>query len=464
MIRPSTGPSFRTLLTTVAISAAASTSPIVAGGQVPEAEVETGITCIVQLPQVSPTSCVLALTVSDPQQAVRLRVAVRSGEQAVANAPVRLRATSGSLLPDSTQSDAAGNVHVLWSRAKSADTATVVLQVLAPPDSASTSAMGVAFIRIAPPTPAGAGTQVGLQRFRLSPAWFERNALPTGPRLEISRYSDGKRESITDDEECAAHRVAFSRFANTGTVSPDTVSGIVYRVVRANLVDQVRDTADTLGCLAVANWTLPEGTGPRSLRATLVPGGSARPAPNRSSAVLHTWARALPRVVAGPVYARQSGYVGVRAGTDTVFKIQRVRPDSSIVTFDSIGRGASRPDTVASDDRWGALIGVTTPVVPGVRGLSVTAGFDVTSPRDHWYAGISILRLPAFAGFATESIPLDIHLLGHWGRSPVLQNPTECARGERCRTKPEQRFHGAAVSVTIDAGTLVSDLIKALGS
>lgn len=452
IIQPNSTVAFRAVLVAFALASAAA-APIAA--QVGA----DGATCVIDLPQMAPAMCHLQLPSGDSPQTARLLIEVRSSGGPVRNAAVRLYTTSGTVLPDSTRSDAAGNVYALWHRPKSPDTASVVVQA-----ERSDIGSGVAFLRIEPSRPVSP-SRIGLARFRVSRAWFERNPLPTGVVLEIYQDSAGTRIPITDETTCASHRVAFGRFANTGTVAPDTVNGAVYSVRRlqdsgsARVDKESVARADSTGCLAVANWTLPEGTGPRNLRASLLPGSNATAASART-VLIETRARALPRIVAGPVLAYYSEYEGVAAGTDTTFHIERTRPDGSTVSFDSIGGAGSKPETVAGAWKPAAFIGVSTPVIPRWTWLSATAGFDFADPTNNWYAGASLLRVMP----VTESLPLDIHLLYHWGRSPVLQNPGECASGEGCRTRSERRWHGAAISVTIDAASLITDLIKKLGS
>lgn len=110
------------------------------------------------------------------------------------------------------------------------------------------------------------------------------------------------------------------------------------------------------------------------------------------------------------------------------------------------------------------MVGVTTPIVPHVQWLQVTAGVGLEKPRDHWYVGLSLARL---RGIFPEGFPLDIHALAHVGRIQQVRNPGACEAGtgtDPCATDARVLVRGGTLMLSIDGGTLLTEAIRKLGS
>jgi hypothetical protein len=107
------------------------------------------------------------------------------------------------------------------------------------------------------------------------------------------------------------------------------------------------------------------------------------------------------------------------------------------------------------------IVGVTTAIIPRVHQLAVTAGVNLSDPTEDWYLGISLPQV--FGRLGAESFPVSVHLLSHWGRTPELDDPAACRAEGECDTHNEVRWHYVSLMASIDAGTLISDLIKGLG-
>jgi hypothetical protein len=213
---------------------------------------------------------------------------------------------------------------------------------------------------------------------------------------------------------------------------------------------------DRLGCFARANWTLGEGPGRRHARVSLVGGNSGR-----TSVLYEAYARASPRLIGGIVATYNRSYLGPKAGPQRTIRIERTLPDGSKASFDTTF--ATGRDTVGEiDGNWApvAFVGVSTPIRPLWHRWAVTFGVDPSSIDRNWYAGVSFLRL--FGGLEVESLAVDIHQLGHWGRTDVLEDPKACRESGECGTEDDVRWQGVAAMLSVDAGSVITDLIKKL--
>lgn len=389
----------------------------------------------------------------DGQQVRQVRVRVvsaRNTSVGVPGAVVRFRATSGTLLPDSTSSDASGFAWTLWTRPQGRDTATVVVQAR----SGANSTMSL--VRVGPPAPT---VQLGMDVWRVSRGWFEKNPLPQPAVIHIYQLREGNpTPQPVDSATCAAQRVAFARVPGTGSVAPDTSTATEYLIANSlfqNLQpDSLRQQAR--GCFAVTNWTLGEGAGDRSLRATLIPSAAARVVRGQGTEI-RTISRSLPRLVGGAAVAWRRSYVGV-SQKDRVVRIERTLPDGSTMAFDTTLKGTATVDSISGDPQPAAFVGVSSALVPSWRRISATVGVDLRNPAHDWYGGISFLRLAR--GLSTEGLPIDLHLLAHVGRSQVLRDPLACQQGVSCETSDRIRFHGLGGMLSVDASSLFSELIK----
>jgi hypothetical protein len=387
--------------------------------------------------------CTATITGADPLQTLPVRVRITDGNTGIAGAVVRFRATSGTVLPDSVASDAEGYAQTLWYRAGGTDAAAIAVDARTQRGSAfrEIRAAKAPAPRYALRTHSGDGA-----------SWFEKAPLRHPVVVEILRADApvGTSRYITAEDSCASIRVAFTRVAS-GSLTPDTARATVDSA-------EVGENPDRLGCFARAYWTLGEGAGRRHVRAALV-GGSATAANNNLT--YEAYARALPRLIGGILVTYNRSFLGARSAGERTVRVERLLPDGSKLAYDSTF--STGRDTINSvDGNFGpaAFVGVSTPVVPRWHRFAVTFGVDPGSIDRNWYAGISLLRIPG--GLAVESLPVDIHLLGHWGRTDVLVNRTACAERGECRTEDDVHWHGFAAMLSVDASSLLTELIKKL--
>jgi len=393
-------------------------------------------------------------------QRINVRIVQAGTTTAVQGATVVFRATGAEVVADTVYTDANGDASTYWHRARSSDPGLVTVEAFGPQPKSP------AALRIVRILPSDASVQIGLERWWAPTAWFEKNPLPGPVAVHIFRIENGVERYITDDTVCAAQRVAFARFGNAGSVSPDTAWGAVMTFDTMPAVTVTRDSAgvDTLresgsrGCFVSTRWTLGDGPGVRNLRAALLAGGPA--AVKRDGAVqLEAAARGLPRLIAGPVFARRGSYYGVTPRAERTLRIERYGPDSMKISYDStVVTRAAAVDTVQSQAVGAAFFGVSIPVVPTLTTISVSAGVNMADPLNDWFAGISLVRF--FGGVATEGLPVDIHLLGHFGRPAVLRNLEECKARISCATERRMMWHGLGGMISVDASSLFSDVIK----
>lgn len=393
-------------------------------------------------------------------QRINVRVVQAGTTTAVQGAAVVFRTAGAEVVADTVYTDANGDASTYWHRPRSSDPGIVTVEATGPQPKSP------AALRIVRIMPSDASVQIGLERWWAPTAWFEKNPLPGPVALHIFRIDNEVERYITDDETCAAQRVVFARFGNSGNVSPDTAWGAVmaFDTMPADTVTRGSARGDTLresgsrGCFVSTRWTLGEGPGVRNLRAVLLAGGPA--AVKRDGVVeLEAAARGLPRLIAGPVFARRRGYYGATPRAERTLRIERYGPDSMKVSYDStVVTRAAAVDTVQSQAVGAAFFGVSVPAIPTLTTLSVSAGVNMADPLNDWFAGISLVRL--FAGVATEGLPVDIHLLGHFGRPSVLRDLEDCKARISCATERRMTWHGLGGMISVDASSLFSDVIK----
>jgi hypothetical protein len=300
-------------------------------------------------------------------------------------------------------------------------------------------------------------------------SWFEKAPLRHPLVVEIVRADvtvDSLRR-IANSDSCAAVRVAFTRIG-AGSITPDTVSGYIDTVrvdtAKVNPREYFERTPHipppvlVPHCFARANWTLPEGPGRRHARVGLVGAGASQP---RSSMLYEAYARANPRLIGGMVLNLDRGFLGVKRGEERTVHIERTLPDGTKMSFDTTL--ATSRDTV-DEKKFSvtptAFVGVTSPVIAAWHRFAATVGVDPKNLDRDWYGGFSLLR--ARSGLAAESLPVDVHVLVHVGRDPVLTNPDTCSAQHDCRTRNRIRYKGVAAMFSIDASSLITDLIKKL--
>jgi hypothetical protein len=348
------------------------------------------------------------------------------------------------VLPDSAQTDAEGYAHTLWYRAGGSEPAVIAVDART---ATGSSFREIRAAREAPP-------RYALRRHSGNGAsWFEKAPLRHPVVVEILRAdapNDASRY-ITDAESCAKFRVAFTRIAS-GATTPDTATATLDHA-------EVGETPARHGCFARSYWTLGEGAGRRHVRASLV---GASPSTVGSTAMFEAYARAMPRLIGGVAVTYNRGYQGAKPAAERTVRVERTQPDGSTISFDStFSTGRDTVDNVKGHYGPAAFVGVSTPVVPRLHRFAVTFGVDPGSIDRHWYLGASVLRLGG--ALAVEVLPIDIHVLGHWGRLDVLEDVSKCEQLGDCRTEDDVRFIGMAAMLSVDASSLLTELIKKLG-
>jgi hypothetical protein len=409
----------------------------------PGLQAQLTIACPDTTTPVDGVPCALPLVGTDPLQTQRIRIQVTEGRTPAAGALVRFRATAGTLLPDTATVDSQGFAHTLWYRAAGSDAAVIAV------DARTGSGSALREIRMTKPV-----GYVLREHLRDSASWFEKTLLPRPLIVEIIRANAindvAGRLTEADSLECRSVRVAFSR-ATGGSLTPDTTAAAITTPYNSGMRRRT-------GCFATAHWTLGEGAGVRHARAAMVGAG---PNQVRSNVAFEARARAMPRLVGGILASRHRSYIGLKPGAERNVRIERTLVDGSTMSFDTaVSAGQAAPDFVPGRVKAAAFVGISTPVVTQARWLAVTAGVEPANIERDWYAGISALRIPF--GLSAESLPVDVHILGHFGRSPVLKAPTRCAETGECRIRERTRFHGMAAMLSVDAGSLITDLIKNL--
>lgn len=359
----------------------------------------------------------------------------------IPKATIHFYTTSGRLVPDSSTTDAMGIAFTTWYRDKSGTPAIISVD-------ARTNTSG-AFAQIALAVPDHAA-QYGLLMNEKTDQQngFEKAPLGSPIEVQLIRYAENADAKdgapVADREKCPNYKVAFAQFGK-GFISPDTA------------VMWYDD--DRHGCFAYANWTLPEGAGNRDAKATLV-GSGVRP--SGSTVEFEAYARALPRVIGGLVVTRYAGYMGVKKGSTVTAKVERVLPDGTKFTRDTTLQ-VSRDTLQEVEAEWrpAAVIGVSVPIVPRWHWLSATSGVDLNSPTRDWYFGVSAVR--PFGRLTSEALPVDAHIMIHVGRSEIVKDETRCSAEAECTTRLRTRLQGLAGMISVDASSLVAEMLKKLG-
>ena len=450
----------RKLMLTVAVLMALYVAPA-AFGQTLELQ------CRPPTPQSSDGSCMgkMALTDSIWRQTVEVRVL--RDDRAAAGVWVKFRPTSGMLTVDSALTNSAGDAGTLWFRNRGTDAVGIVAEVR--------TAMGSAtrYIHLE----ATPENLLVVTRYRLRPhsgdgqAWFEKSTLRFPLYVEILRVDSTiatgvvTETAITNPIICRQQRVAFSKFTNSGVVTPDTTNGNIevsqlrWATVGAGANRKtVPADPNREGCFAHANWTLDGGAGYRHARASLL--GPAT-IPGRSSHQFEVIARAFPRLIAGLALDWTPAYQGRKGGDEDTIHVERRLPDGSKLIYDSTFTTGVAARDVEGHFTATPVVGITTALFPRISRLAVTAGVNLSDPTEDWYFGISLPQL--LGRFGAESFPVSVHLLSHWGKSPELVNPAACPADNKCETRNRTGWHYFSLMGSIDAGTLVTDLIKGLG-
>jgi hypothetical protein len=410
-------------------------------------------------------SCEDPIQADSAVQSRNIRVTVTRGGKPASGVLVSFYATSGRVFADSIVTDTTGIVNASWTRAR--DSSAAVITIAAVTRSGSASYL----LSLVPRSGAGK-QQLVLENWTHTRSWFEKYALPNPIPVAIKELTkEGTSAFIRDRQKCQAQKVVFLGNARAGTASPDTVTGELYSVYRNRRNERskqikslspqelTRKAANDSACFVFTSWTLGETPGAKELRAKIIPKGYDAP----YTLNIKGNARALPRFVGGFALSRNKGYRGLKKGSEKAIHVERLMPDGSKQTFDSIVTAPNSVDTVRSKYGSSAIAGVSIALPLWWLGkfdrLSFTGGIDLGSPRDDFYAGGSLARL---FGPAVEALPLDVHLLAHFGRQEFLKDPAACAAGGSCATKKKMRIQGPAFMLSADATTLISEIIKRL--
>jgi hypothetical protein len=355
----------------------------------------------------------------------------------VADAKVRFFATSGRLTPDSTTTDPLGFAFTTWYRDRSSNRAVVSIDVK------SNAGGGLQHLSITVSSPA---VQYGLEiddQTNLQTG-FEKAPLRKPVFVQLLRFDaadSGMGTPVADPGVCSNYKVAFAEIGK-GSISPDTA--VMW------YDDSSRE------CVAYGNWTLGEGAGLRDAKAALV-GPNVRG--SHGVAELEAFSRALPRIIGGAAVSRYKGFTGVKKGSALTARVERTLTDGTTVAYDTVLRATrDTVQEVSTEWRPAAIIGVSAPVVPSFHWLSLTAGVDLNSPTKDWYVGVSAIR--PFGRLTSEALPVDVHALLHFGRSDIVANNILCATEGRCSTKSNTRWHGFAGMISVDASSLIAEVLK----
>jgi hypothetical protein len=398
----------------------------------------------------------------------QVAVRVMQNGHPVARALVRLRATSGTVTPDSVFTDTDGVAKSGWTREQGSTPVAVTIAAVGSNGSA------VKVLTLTPRATADKPKLV-LENWTHTESWFEKNQLPGPVRVAVKKVvSDTTSVHIIDRETCRRQRVAFSGTARVGTASPDTITAELYSIRHGRPRREDNNTnnravqllslhpspKDSVGCFAFTNWTFGENPGERELRAKIVPGkGFDAPL----SLGIKGNARALPRFIAGFARSPNKGYLGLKKGAARQIHVEHLLSDGSKEIYDSTVTAANSVDTVRAQHTVNVIAGVSIALPVWRLGpfdrLSFTGGVDLASPRDDFYVGGSVARL---FGSSVEALPIDLHALLHYGRQPVLEDPSGCMASGRCSTKNKMRYQGVALMLSADATSLISEVIKRL--
>jgi hypothetical protein len=345
--------------------------------------------------------------------------------------------------PDKSITDQNGVARATWFRAKGADVVTVVADVR------SGAASGTAYIRLNPeaPNPANARDIELIARKGFQQSWFEKSQLPQMVMVELSDLpSGGKAPSVGDAASCASNRVVFKPRGAPAAVSPDTA------------------TAYSVGaqCYAWTFWSLGEGIGERRLAVNLVPGKNFKAT---NDLLASSWARATPKFVAGFALSRLRSYTAFSDASQRIVHVERIDASGAKHSYDTTETtGVPGKKDVPSAVEGSAIAGISVPIPVAKWGdwddLSITAGVDLSNPKNRIYAGLSILRLFGRINPVIESLPIDVHLLGFWARQPELKDGRCDAYS--CVEEKRLRFQGPSFMISADATSLISELVKKL--
>jgi hypothetical protein len=376
---------------------------------------------------------------------------------------LRYRTSSGALAGDTITGDG-GQARLVWYRPVQPDSVGAKARISV--EALTRSGPVVQYIEVRPPT-RELVTRV-TQTF--SPVASPGATLSRPMIVEIREVVDGDTLAITDPEICRRQRIAFRGQGAVGTFTPDTAVGVVYSAVPPG--GRARDFE--VGCFAAAGWKVGDGTGRQRVRPVLVPsaGYTAAPDPEAVRALqAQPLVRILPRFIVGPVLRHSGDFVGREAGDGRVIRVERHLETGEKIAYDSI----PRPDApqVVGGSSLRSMVGMSVPLtfrspVPRDRGfferLTLTVGVNPEDPRRDQYFGVSLFHL---FNWVPETYPIELHFLGHAGSIDRLVDRPACRDQigpNPCRTERKHLFRGIALSGSIDAGSVIADVVRKLAN
>jgi hypothetical protein len=388
------------------------------------------------------STCSDTVDASGPLQfkQIKFRVLDASGK-AMSDAMVHFYATSGKVAPDSSLTNKDGYVFATWSRDSNLATPAMISMTFSSPSSGGwQSQFGITIPQKA--------LKYGIRMDRETDqqTGFEKAPLPHSIYVRLVQFDTGTAKPpvpVSDRTKCPEYSVAFTQMGK-GSMSPDTT------------VMWYDD--DKEECRAYGNWTLGDGAGIRDAKAKLV--GASVSIPN-SIVEFESYARALPRIVGGFALSHYSGYMGVKKGSKVTATVERTVDNVKITSDTVLWSTRDTLSRVESEWKPAAIVGVSAPLIPKVYRLSATAGVDLNSPTTDWYFGFSAVRV--FGKLTSEALPVDAHILFHVGRNDVVEDESNCTTQGDCRTKRKTRFHGMAGMISVDATSLITDVLKKIG-
>jgi|GEM_PF-6783231 len=268
--------------------------------------------------------------------------------------------TNGTLIPLAPRVDKNGIATTRWSG--TVGDQPVVIRAMG-----STGGQREIELKLAP-APGTSRTLLPASRGGV-PHWFVQRQLTDSTRVFIT----------SPGSDCSSNVVVFTPSVGDGTVSPDSVRGVM----------------EGNACVATTWWTLGSNIGRQHLRAVL--------ADERSKTLTMTAiGRGLPRLGGG--LALIHDYRSFRVLKDST------AGDSTRTTVSKVG----------SEWRTDPLIVSDFPVVPSARWLRGVLGVALKSPDRDFYVGISALQ--PFVGVTREGVAYDLQFVMHAGRRKVVRN------------------------------------------
>jgi hypothetical protein len=402
---------------------------------------------------------------ADSAQYYEIILKLRSGGRPITRM-IRFSANSGTFMPDSVWPSPNGEVRTRWFRSGGGDSVRILAEINSP------TAYGLRYIKLTPRKKvAGDSMKVVMREFRAASAWYEKTSTPAIVELMQLQRRAMRPDTIvpiTADSTCSRYRAAFTRAQTATSVLPDTGRFTVTPVRRPRGERWPQQTAEFVlgnknpeqnGCLALAEWHLGTGVGQRAMRVHLLSATGTTALQEPIDILTH--ARPLPRIFAGLNLTRHESRVAVAPKQERTVQVERIQPDGSKATFETKETiQPAREDTIRGAWEPGASGGLVGAPIPALREFTMSAGVDLKNPSRNFFAGFSLIHL---VRPSLESLPLDIHLIGHWARRDIAVT-ANCPGGASLCTETDLRFEGVGIMGIFDAGSALADVIKKLTS